>query len=203
MKRLIILAIVLTTVSVTAMAQTFTLGPKVGLNFSKLQDSGNAGVQYDYTKNWSGGLFARASFGKLYLQPEGYFNTVGTDLRIKSDPNNPNSNDVNGKVRLTSLDVPVLVGYKLAESKNKKSNFRIFGGPVATFILKERENDLRLLDDESYLFNKTNIGLQAGLGFDLANLTFDARYETGLNNINSYFNQRSNLFLFTVGFKIF
>jgi hypothetical protein len=45
--------------------------------------------------------------------------------------------------------------------------------------------------------------MQVGAGIDLGNLTFDARYETGLNKVNSYFNQRTNLFQLSVGFKLF
>jgi hypothetical protein len=186
-----------------AMAQSpITFGPKVGLNYNKIYSSGSQ-VDYDYIRTWSGGAFLRANLGKVYLQPEAYFNTKGSDIIIRKDPDQPAGSDINGKIRLNALDVPVLVGYKLAEGKGKKSNIRIFGGPVASFVLKERENDLRLLDDDSYTFNKANIGVQLGAGFDLGNLTFDARYETGLNKVNSYFNQRTNLFQFSVGFKIF
>ncbi|QHT67019.1 PorT family protein [Rhodocytophaga rosea] len=186
-----------------AMAQsTFTFGPKVGLNYNKMYSSGSQ-VDYDYIRTWSGGAFVRANLGKVYLQPEAYFNTKGSDIIIRKDPNAPAGSDINGKIRLSALDVPVLVGYKLAEGKGKKSNIRIFGGPVASFVLKERENDLRLLDDDSYTFNKTNIGVQVGAGIDLGNLTFDARYETGLNKVNSYFNQRTNLFQLSLGIKLF
>lgn len=180
----------------------FTIGPKVGLNYTKIAGS-HANVDYDYIRTWSAGAFARANLGKVYLQPEAYFNTKGSDLQINRDPNNGTSQNVNGKIRLTSLDVPFLLGYKLVEGKHKKSNIRIYGGPVASFVLKERQNDLKLLDENSYEFNKANIGAQVGAGIDIGNLTFDARYETGLNRINSYFNQRANVFQLSVGFKLF
>jgi hypothetical protein len=186
-----------------AMAQsTFTIGPKVGLNYNKIYSSGSQ-VDYDYIRTWSGGAFVRANLGKIYLQPEAYFNTKGSDIIIRKDPNAPAGSDINGKIRLSALDVPLLVGYKLAQGKGKKSNIRIFGGPVASFVLKERENDLSLLDDDSYTFNKANIGMQVGAGIDLGNLTFDARYETGLHKVNSYFNQRTNLFQLSLGIKLF
>jgi hypothetical protein len=186
-----------------AMAQSaITVGPKVGLNYNKIYSSGSQ-VDYDYIRTWSGGAFLRANLGKVYLQPEAYFNTKGSDIIIRKDPTAPAGSDVNGKIRLSALDVPLLVGYKLAEGKGKKSNIRMFGGPVASFVLKEKQNDLRLLDDDSYTFNKANIGVQLGAGIDLGNLTFDARYETGLNKVNSFFNQRTNLFQLSVGFKLF
>jgi hypothetical protein len=203
MKRLFLLIFVITSASQLMAQSTFTIGPRVGLNYSKIASDNNANVDYDHIRTWSGGAFVRANLGKIYFQPEAYFNTKGSNLQIRQDPSNPSSQDINGKIRLSSLDTPFLIGYKLAEGKHKKSNFRIYGGPVASFVLKERENDLKLLDENSYEFNKSNIGIQTGVGFDLGNLTFDARYETGLNKVNSYFNQRANVFQLSVGFKIF
>jgi hypothetical protein len=187
------------------MAQSpLTIGPRFGLHYNKLSDTDpNVDIGYDYLRTWSGGLFVRANVGRVYLQPEAYFNTKGSNLHINRDPANPNTNQVDGQIRLSSLDVPLIIGYKIAEGRKKKSNLRIFGGPVATFILREDQNDLTLLDRGNYDFNKYNIGVQTGLGFDLGNLTFDARYETGLNYINPTFNQRTNVFLFSVGFKLF
>jgi hypothetical protein len=186
------------------MAQSaVTIGPKVAFNFNKLSDSDNrSDIDYDYLKTWSYGIFIRGSAGKFYLQPEAYFNTKGSNLQIKSDPQNPSTQHVTGKVRLSSLDVPLLLGYKIVEGKEKKANIRVFGGPVASFILKEIKNDLKLLEKDSYSFNKYNIGLQAGVGFDIGNITFDIRYETGLNRINSTFNQRANSIQLSLGFNL-
>jgi hypothetical protein len=203
MKKLFVLMVMIAGASQLMAQSTFTIGPRVGLNYTKITSGNQPNVDYDHIRTWSGGAFVRANLGKFYLQPEAYFNTRGSDLQIRQDPANPASQQVNGRIRLSSLDTPFLIGYKLAEGKRKKSNFRIYGGPVASFVLKEKENDLKLLNENSYEFNKSNIGLQTGLGFDLGNLTFDARYETGLNRINSYFNQRANVFQLSVGFKLF
>jgi hypothetical protein len=203
MKKLFVLMVMIAGASQLMAQSTFTIGPRVGLHYTKITSGNQLNVDYDHIRTWSGGAFVRANLGKFYLQPEAYFNTRGSDLQIRQDPANPASQQVNGRIRLSSLDTPFLIGYKLAEGKRKKSNFRIYGGPVASFVLKEKENDLKLLNENSYEFNKSNIGLQTGLGFDLGNLTFDARYETGLNRINSYFNQRANVFQLSVGFKLF
>lgn len=202
MKKLLVLIVMIIGACPLMAQSTFTIGPRVGLNYSKISSDNQSNVAYDYIRTWSGGAFVRANLGKFYLQPEAYFNTKGSNLQIRQDPGNPASQNINGRIRLSSLDTPFLIGYKLAEGKRKKSNFRIYGGPVASFILKEKENDLKLLNENSYEFNKSNIGVQTGVGFDLGNLTFDARYETGLNKINSYFNQRANVFQLSVGFKI-
>lgn len=190
--------------SFNLMAQSpITMGPKVAFNFNKLSDSDKGSdIDYDYLKTWSYGFFIRGNVGKFYLQPEAYFNTKGSNLQIKSDPLDPSTQNVSGKVRLTSLDVPLLLGYKIVGGKEKLSSFRVFAGPVATFIIKERENDLKLLSRESYTFNKYNIGVQAGIGVDVGILTFDARYETGLNRINSNFNQRASSIQLSLGIML-
>ncbi|MDO1447394.1 porin family protein [Rhodocytophaga aerolata] len=203
MKKLFVLVVMLVAASHIMAQSTFTIGPRVGLNYTKISSDNQSNVNYEYIRTWSGGAFVRANLGKFYVQPEAYFNTKGSNLQIRQDPSNPASQNVNGRIRLSSLDTPLLIGYKLAEGKRKKSNFRIYGGPVASFVLKEKENDLKLLNENSYEFNKSNIGIQTGVGFDLGNLTFDARYETGLNLINSYFNQRAKVFQLSVGFKLF
>ncbi len=97
------------------MAQSpVTIGPKVAYNFNNLThtDKGSD-IDYDYVRTWSYGLFFRGSFGKFYLQPEVYFDTKGSNLQIKSDPSDPSTQNLTGKVRLTSLDVPLLLGYKM------------------------------------------------------------------------------------------
>jgi hypothetical protein len=176
-----------------------TFGPKVALTYSNLLSSDRR-INEDAFVGLAGGAFVRIKMGRAYLQPEGYFTTKGTNLTFSSDPNDPNNTEARGKVRLSSFDVPLLLGVRLVDKKS--FNIRLMGGPVASFLLHEDRNDLSLLDTKSYSYNKSNIGFQAGLGFDIGNLTFDARYESGLNAINSGFNQRTSLFQFGVGFKI-
>jgi hypothetical protein len=175
-----------------------TFGPKVALNYANLL-SPDRRINEDAFVGLAGGAFVRINMGKAYLQPEGYFTTKGANLTFLTG-NNPNEAEASGKVRLTSFDVPVLLGIKLVDTK--AFNIRLMGGPVASFLIKEDRNDMNLLDSRSYSYNKSNIGFQAGLGFDIGNLTFDARYEGGLNAINSSFNQKTSLFQFGVGFKI-
>jgi hypothetical protein len=49
------------------------------------------------------------------------------------------------------------------------------------------------------------LGIQAGGGVDLGNLTLDLRYEAGLSNISESekYNQKQNLFHLSLGFKLF
>lgn len=177
-----------------------TLGPKIGVNVTNFLSDDHR-LTENAVLGYVGGLFVRVNLGKAYIQPEGYFTSKGSNLAFRPDPNDPHSGEANGKVRLTSLDVPLLLGVKLIDAK--AFNLRLMGGPVASFVLKENRNDLSLFESQSYTYNRSNIGFQAGLGFDIGNVTFDARYEGGLNHINKTFNQRTSLFQFSVGFKLF
>ncbi|MBK8342050.1 MAG: hypothetical protein IPL12_01250 [Bacteroidetes bacterium] len=56
------------------------------------------------------------------------------------------------------------------------------------------------------------LGYQAGFGFDVNKLTFDARYEGNLSKFKEYIetdngvitvDARKNIFQFTVGYKLF
>ena len=176
-----------------------TFGPKVALTYSNLLSSDRR-INEDAFVGLAAGAFVRIKIGRAYLQPEGYFTTKGSNLTFSSGPNDPNQAEASGKVRLSSFDVPLLLGVRLVDAKS--FNIRLMGGPVASFLLRENRNDMSLLDMESYSYSKSNIGFQAGMGFDIGNLTFDARYEGGLNAVNSSFNQRTSLFQFGVGFKI-
>jgi hypothetical protein len=80
------------------------------------------------------------------------------------------------------------------------------GGPIISFVLDE-DNSLgaayNQVSDFGNYKNQT-LGLQAGAGFDLGNLTFDARYEAGLSNISQSekYNQQQRLFHLSLGLKI-
>lgn len=203
MKKLAFTLLAISLFQVAWAQSPLTLGPKIGSNYSTLVLSDDQKkVHADYFLGMAGGLFVRLDMGKLYLQPELYLNGKGSDFTIDNSPVNSNTALVFGKVRLTALDMPVLLGYKLIDARF--FNLRMMGGPVVSWILKENRNDLKVLEPESYEpYNGRNIGFQAGLGLDIANLTIDARYEAGLNKINSHFNQRSNLFHVSLGFKFF
>ncbi len=174
----------------------FTFGPKVALNYNNLAIDDRRLNEKAFV-GLAGGLFMRFNLKKIYLQPEGYFTTKGGDFTVNSSGNTTQGS---GRIRLSTFDVPLLVGIKLVNIK--VFNIRAMVGPVASFVLNENRNDLSLLNSRSYSYNKSNIGFQAGMGFDVGNITFDARYEGGLNQINSTFHQRPSIFHFGLGFKI-
>ena len=104
-------------------------------------------------------------------------------------------------VRITSFDIPILVGFKLIN--DNKFNARVYAGPVFTSILNQKLGSLQVLNDGNYQFEKKNTGYQIGIGLDLGDLTIDGRYENSLTDWNNTYNQRIQLYQVSIGFKIF
>ena len=113
-----------------------SFGPKVGWNQTKVttdyQDYLNEmkdGVQ--------GGVFFSIYMNKLYVQPEAYFSIKKglTETTIGDPLNMAESLDVRQSFAITTIDIPLLLGYKLLDLK--LARLRVHAGPVASYILKK------------------------------------------------------------------
>ncbi len=187
--------------STSAFSQvSLNFGPKVGINYSRLSFSGaDRRISNRYATGYQGGAFLRINFNRFYMQPEALFNEKGSRLSFDADPSDQVGSRISGKVKLQSLDVPLLLGVKLIDSK--LFNLRIAAGPVYSRQLNDRSDILdNLLPDSR--FRRNQYGYQAGLGIDLANLTLDARYEGGFQRIVPELGGRPSSFNFSVGFKL-
>lgn len=216
MKKIITLAIV-SLISISTFAQTkgFTAGLRLGTNLSQVRgndlsiNSGNTVLNFRHNENrafgFTGGIFLR--FGKtVFIQPEILISQKGGKYDLISDNGN-NTKTVD--FRMTNLDLPLLVGFKLGNV------FRINAGPVATFNIG---NDGRLGDaiedargeSAERIYKKAILGYQAGVGFDIGQINFDVRYEGNINDVidvkyknaqtASQFASKGNSFQATVGF---
>jgi hypothetical protein len=187
--------------STSAFSQvSVNFGPKIGINYSRLSFSGaDRRISNRYATGYQGGAFLRINFNRFYMQPEALFNEKGSRLSFDADPSDQVGSRISGKVKLRSLDVPLLLGVKLIDSK--LFNLRIAAGPVYSRQLNDRSDILdNLLPDSR--FRRNQYGYQAGLGIDLANLTLDARYEGGFQRIVPELGGRPSSFNFSVGFKL-
>src|SRR5690606_2614824 len=108
-----------------------------------------------------------------------------------------------GKVKFTSLDLPVLLGTKFGPGK---LNFRLMAGPVFSFIVDENTDFQQAYNAISDFGNykKQTIGAQAGAGIDLGKLTADVRYEAGLSNVSKSdkYAQKQSLIHLSLGLKL-
>jgi Outer membrane protein beta-barrel domain len=208
MKKILILLFVLFLSAEVSYGQ-FAFGLKLGYNASKLTSNIDS-VKASINSGFHAGAFVR--FGKrVYLQPEAYYTFSGGTFQ------NNVSNTINNwkqKVSIGTLDIPVLVGFKIINMKIL--NWRIMAGPEVSFLVNSKVKDVNLTGPiTSSDINKVNWYGQVGTGIDILFLTFDIRYQFGFNSvINSVtktigttqttypVNSKNNLFLVSLGFKI-
>ena len=203
MKKIILISCIVIAASVTAMAQlpNFAFGIKGGANFSKLKTVDNL-TDENSIVGYHVGVFTRLGVAGLYLQPELYLGSKGNNF-IKIEDTSGNEVQANGKVRFTTLDLPLLIGTKIGPSK---LNLRFMAGPVASFVINENttfDSAYRNISDFGN-YKKQNWAYQAGAGVDVGNMTVDLRYEGGLSNVSrsNEYNQKQNLVHLSLGIKL-
>lgn len=188
-------------------AQDYDLGVKGGINYAQsviLDVVGSDGVDMEDLENERGmaivfGGFARVTFGKFVFQPELLFSENQSLVDIgEIDPQDIELSDVLS-MTVDKVDIPLLVGYKAFNT------IRLMGGPVVSHIKSDASDPL-------FDFNELTLGYQAGFGFDISRLTFDARYEGNLSKFTDFIetdggiievDSRKNIFQFTLGYKLF
>ncbi|MGB4776677.1 MAG: porin family protein [Daejeonella sp.] len=202
MKKIILVSCLMLIASTAIVAQmpSFTLGIKGGVNYSKLEGKD------DFTNKkgilgYQVGAFARVG-GNFYVQPEVYLGSKGNEfVQVQQDNNMA---EVKGKVKFTTLDIPILLGTKLGTSS---FNLRFMAGPVISFIVSEKTSfDAAYQNVSDYNnYKDQSLGIQGGAGVDVGNLTLDLRYEAGLSNISKSekYDQKQSLFHLSLGYKLF
>ena len=196
MKKYIILSLLL--LSSAIVFGQFTVGPKVGYNASKFSTDLDT-ITSNFKSGFQIGVFVRIG-KKFYLQPELYYSTQGGVFES-------NTTDWQQKVSIGSLDLPVLVGFKLLNTK--AVNLRILAGPLASFVVNKSVKDAGgvLGPIENADINSINWAVQLGAGLDVLFFTLDVRYQIGLNNMikeieNATINSKNSVWVVSLGFKI-
>jgi hypothetical protein len=200
MKKLILIALAIFTAGITyaQLIPGFTIGPKVGASFSKFStDIDDLEAEMKNTLHF--GVFARIG-KKVYFQPELLVNTRKGEMR------NSNLDLKAGTVKVGSLDVPLLVGYRLIDAK--VFNIRAMAGPSVNKVINKTieldegwDDDINLTEDN---LRDLNWGFQFGAGVDVLMFAVDLRYEIGLNDFSKLdnFDLKNNTFTLSVGWKI-
>lgn len=184
----------------------FTLGIKGGINSTKITtDNYSSSVgelnysnfKSDSKSGYNLGAFAR--FGtKVYLQPELLY-------CVKNSQSTDGTGAANQSVKLKTIQVPILLGFKLIDLK--LASIRAFTGPAMSYVLKSSNVEMNLpnFDPKNY---KNNIwDWQLGAGVDVGMITLDCRYEWGLSNTsegnmnNVGFVNKGNTLTFSLGIK--
>lgn len=140
------------------------------------------------------GAFLRINMNKWYLQPE--LNYVTRKGQFKQEIL---GTTFTSDVKTKSLDVPVLLGYKIVKLPAFK--LRAFAGPVASFQIDDSfKTTLGEVDED---FKGAVWNAKVGAGVDVWKLTLDVDYEFGLTDVSSEFLKKNKMLNVTLGFKIF
>lgn len=184
----------------------FDFGLKLGYNASKLSTNLDS-IKSSMSSGFHVGAFARIG-KRFHIQPEFYYTLSGATFE---NLGTGTVNDWKQKVTVGTLDIPVLVGFNIIQTKLLK--WRVMAGPEASFLVNSKITDLSLTGPiEKSNLRTVNWFIQAGTGIDILFLTLDVRYQAGLNSlINDVIgsngklypvNSKGNLFVVSLGFKI-
>ncbi|MDP2721719.1 MAG: porin family protein [Bacteroidales bacterium] len=202
MKKLMLIMVAL--FATTVMFGQFHIGPQIGFTSSKLTTNQND-IKTSFKSNFVFGAFARIG-DKIYVQPEINWLTQGGVWEAKTD-----GSEI-GKTELTykTIQIPVSVGYKLIDMK--VVNIRVFGGFAANIAAdkKMKINDITEPIKDADWSNMV-WQYQVGAGVDVLMFALDIKYMGGLNNLykgdvqydGETLSTKSNLFMVTLGWKIF
>lgn len=106
-------------------------------------------------------------------------------------------------INLRTIDVPLLLGVKVADLK--LTNIRVFAGPVASLTVN-REIKVKNWDDAITKddIRGANWAIQFGAGVDLLMFTADLRYELGMGDYSKIdtYSLKNNLVTLSLGWKI-
>jgi len=172
------------------LSSPISLGVHGGLVSTKLDaDVSGASVKESAKNGMMLGAFARININKWYIQPE--LNYVSRKSEI----------DILGQtmeVKTKSLDIPVLLGYKIVKLPLFK--LRAFAGPVASFNIDDKIKTT-LGDVEDGDFKSAVWNAKFGAGIDVWKLTLDIDYEVGLSDVAE--DLKGNMVNVTLGFRLF
>jgi opacity protein-like surface antigen len=186
-----------------APADYFRIGIKGGVNLSSVKVA-SLSTNLENKTGYQLGAFARIG-RTIFLQPEVYFTAKEVNIDVLNS-----LTTTQGVVGFSqkSLDVPVLLGIKLGP-------LRVMAGPVASYAISaETSPDAAV---KSYftgtskeIIDRSSFGYQAGIGFDILNLSLDLRYEGATSELKNTvavpsgfnYSQKPSYFQATVGFRI-
>ena len=220
MKKMFLLAVLL--LSVTFVSAQLNFGIKAGYNSSLTL--GNIGsiqsgdydltdVKSELSNGFHAGVFARIG-KKVYVQPELLYAMGKKEYTVSLQDAMNNDITYDKFVSISTVDIPLLVGYKLLDKK--MANIRLFAGPTLRLDAGsslEFDNVVSggtiTKEDLFRDIKKSQIGLEAGVGIDVLMFTLDARYnligdmyQTKISDLNID-NVPVSTFVISVGWKLF
>lgn len=201
MKKCILILLLITVITVVKGQPLFNLGLKGGATLSSLDFSNGLPYNSDNVLRYHIGAFSRIGWGRLFIQPEVYFNSRGGSLKSTSNM----ATTAVANFDFSSVDVPLLAGIRLF--KNQPYNVRLLAGPMLGF-LTSRDVEPRPSFEE--MFSKTYFedhlfGWQFGGGIDFSIFSLDVRWESSRNSVyqSADFTTRNKVVLVSLGIRLF
>jgi len=189
MKKLILILLLIVPMGIIAQAQ-LKFGVKAGITSTSIKvdevieitDQANFDQLVVEGKNanvgFQGGIFARITILKLYVQPELLFTSTSGDVQVTSLLNDVQVESVIREQKFRQIDFPIMVGYKFGPA-------RVQLGPVGTIMLSTDPSlDGFMNMDYKEEFNGATWGYQVGVGLDIfKKITIDVKYEGNLSKL--------------------
>ncbi len=194
-------------------------GPQIGYSASNLSIN-TSEITNNLKSNFMFGAFVRLG-DKIYVQPEVNWLTQGSVFRYPTvSLNGINLSPVEQNIQLRAIQIPVNVGWRFIDLK--VANIRVFGGVTANIITKKTINN----KDDNNSIGKDLITpikqedirnmqwqYQLGVGVDVMMFTLDVKYYGGINNlvkgdviynnVTHIISSKSNVFVVSLGWKVF
>ncbi|MEI6883899.1 MAG: porin family protein [Bacteroidota bacterium] len=177
----------------------FTLGVKVGYNASKLSTNLDT-IKSSVNSGFHVGVFTHLG-KRLYFAPEILYTMSGSVFT-------PSGNvDWKTKVTVGTFDIPLLLGFKIIHSS--AITWRIEVGPEVSFVVNKKVKEMGSITSPitGANINTANWYILGGTGIDVLFLSFDIRYQYGLNqfvnDVQGGLKSTNSMFLVSVGFRIF
>lgn len=186
MKKLGILTLMLlSTASLIAQKEVY-INPKVGINFSGIQDEPE-GVSTNNQVGYNAGLDIRLGSGLVFFQPGVFYYQYNQEYTVVLTGQNQVATTQDIKVQ--SIKVPVQLG--IQPIATDFFTFRINAGAGFNFPVNvQRQDENFAISRQNY--KDVNVGGIVGAGIDLSIITLDLNYEFGLSDYVD-FSQSQNL----------
>lgn len=171
---------------VPASAQSFNLGLEAGANFSTLVGSDVTNFQdvLNSKLGFVGGGFLCLNFGTSFgIRPEVLYEQKGTAF-----------SGTTSTTELDYIEIPVLLKFALGTPGINPS---ILLGPAFSWNTLAQAAGTNLSGISS-----SDVGLVGGVELDISKFLVSARYELGLDNVQSNSNIQNGTFTFLVGYSL-
>ncbi len=198
MKKIVGIILGMLLVSGIASAQKFDLGVKGGYMYSDMDVHSVKEMKSKAKSGYLLGVFARVSGDKWFFQPELQYRARTSDFTFEDA--------VKGKVAVDckTLDMPLQVGINLLNLQVVKISAHT--GPVVSLNLND-DTELRdipgNLDDYVKDYKSVLWAGQVGVSVDFMRFVIDLSYEKGFTELADKGAGKNDLFMATLGVKLF